>query len=1266
MAQENVRKHEVAFCAEVSKWADRLFETRRDLPFGSSDIESFGRGSQKRQDFRVYARSDKGRGPLALCGEVKLPGNPQGRSPFDPIVMADAFNEATAENCRYFFTWNVEHLALFDRSLWDRETMHERCIGEWKLGLQLDKSTDVARPEVEAKIRDEFLPKFFTDFAEIKLGRRASFTEVPSDLYISILESHLAGPMGPVRETRDFLALKADSNATFDARLRQWMTAEQQWNFDRKDPQIWRETVDRAARSMVYVLSNRILFYQAVRLRNHLPELKFPRGAKTPQKALDYLGRRFQEAVDMTGDYEPVFFPEEKEWAALMALSGTNAVEAWAKVITAVDRFNFKEVPTDILGHTFQKLISPEERHKFGQHYTSEDIVDVVNAFCIRKPRANVLDPACGSGSFLVRAYYRKYFLDKTLENHELIEGLYGCDVNPFPAHLTTLNLAARNITNQENYPRVVRKNFFTVDSKKPFCQIPGVFRDSRGHREKKQVFLPELDAVVGNPPYVRHEHVPKASETKIPDLSKEYIYARAAQSWPGLALSKQSDLHIYFWPLATSFLADGGWFGFLTSSSWLDVRYGFPLQRWILLNFRLVAVIESLDEPWFEDARVKTAVTILQRTSDADKRDDNIVRFVRLFRPLAEILGEREDETQRQAAAEKLRDLILRTKSDYSSPHLRILLRQQRELWNEGLSVAQMFEKQRVLAQQEIHEGPGEDEDDGEPSETTAPVSSDYGGGKWGRYLRAPKFYFDVMREYGGRFVRLGEIAAIKRGITSGCDAFFMPRDVTARLLSQNQTEMEWQLLPLMTRCSRKDVTTGKLVVVQCGDGTLHPIEKRFVRPEVHSLMQVDRPVVEAGQLNRVVLWVNEPLKDLKGTLVHRYITWGSKQPFASKKSKAVPVPLRATCAARPLWYDLTGRKPGIGFWPKAQQYRHIVPANTHELACNCNLYDIHGLGLSAFHERALIPILNSTLVAFFKPFYGRYAGTEGNLKTEVVDSLLLEIPDPRLVTKGALQRMERALASMEKRDVTHLVEQALLDCHTADEVREAAKLPLQMPAELQQQDRRLLDDAVFELLGVADVDRRRALIDQLYQEVALHFRAIRIVEVQKMEQRRQGGASREVSAHDLANDAWNELEDDLRIPLSVWFAENPVTAKTIHIPDGPPRLPDASHFFEANTVFFGSKPAVGIECDSREQAELVHAVATAGLRGAVVLPAEPDACREFATELSARISRLKDQLQTLAESRAGSDKIRAQVFELMYRWAISGRESALQPSVQ
>jgi len=1267
MAKENIRKHEVAFCADISKWADKLFESDTALPFGSSDIESFGRGSQKRQDFRVYERKTSGQGKLTLCGEVKLPGTQQGRSPFDLALMQDAFNKATAENCRYFFTWNVEHLALFDRSLWDAETMHERCVGQWRLGLELNKPTDVTRAEVIAKVRDEFLPQFFTDFGEIYLGRKADLGQPPSDFYIAVLESHLSGPMGPVRELRDYLALESDRNRAFDAQLRHWMVAEQQWNFDRNDPVSWRATIDRAARSMVYVLSNRILFYQAVRLRNYLPELKFPKHANTPQKALDYLRDCFQEAVDMTGDYEPVFFPEEREWAALIALSGANSLEAWDKTIRAIDRFNFKEIPTDILGHVFQKLISPEERHKFGQHYTDEDIVDVINAFCIRKAEANVLDPACGSGSFLVRAYYRKYQLDKRLSNQDLLAGLYGCDINPFPAHLATLNLAARNISNEENYPRIARKNFFTVAPGKTFCELPKATRDRAGNREREKVVLPSLDAVIGNPPYVRYQDVPKTSDTGvIRDQTKEHLYEMAERAWPRIHLSKQSDLHVYFWPVAAQFLADGGWFGFLTSSSWLDARYGFALQCWVLLNFRLVAVIESVDEPWFEDARVKTVVTILQRCHDEKRRDETLVRFVRLKRPLAEILGERKDEGQKQGAAERLRDLILKTKTDRSTDQLRIMVKRQGELWREGLSVARMFAKQKALAAHELESEDGEEEtaeNDERASQADTQseqvFAAEYGGGKWGRYLRAPDFYFEVMREFGHRFTRLGEVASIKYGILSGCDALFMPRNVSAKLLTEHQSEAEWQALPLMKRCKRTEVESGKVVIVRCGDNTLHPIESEFVRPEVHSLMQVDRPVVSPQQLDRVVLWVNQPLKELKGTYVHHFITWGSKQTFASNKSKSVPVPQRPGCAGRSPWYDLTGRHPGIGFWPMAQKYRHIIPWNPHSLVCNHNLFAIHSPGLSDFEEKALMAALNSTMIGLFKHFYGRYAGSEGTLKTEVVDVLMLEIPSPTIASKELCQRLSDALDKISRREVTHLVEQAFLDCHTEAEMRELQARPLRLSLELQRQDRRELDLLVFELLGVTSATRREELVDRLYESTTLYYREQRIQDIQSSINRTQSKGGKEASHVELAKDAWDELEPGWQKPLSTWLEEQTGKAKVVDVPDGEVRLPEPENFFEATTVYFGKKPAVSHVCASRAEAELLFAIASAGLRGPVSLPTTGEECSKLAQSLEARLTEGRKKLEHLAEQRAGTDKLREQVVDVLYRWFIQGRSN-------
>ena len=301
-------------------------------------------------------------------------------------------------------------------------------------------------------------------------------------------------------------------------------------------------------------------------------------------------------------------------------------------------------------------------------------------------------------------------------------------------------------------------------------------------------------------------------------------------------------------------------------------------------------------------------------------------------------------------------------------------------------------------------------------------------------------------------------------------------------------------------------------------------------------------------------------------------------------------------------------------------------------------------------------MPILNSTLVAFFKPYYGRYAGTEGNLQTSLVDALMIDVPDPRNVAEALAERLEVALESMQQRKVTRLVEEAFLNCHTAEEVREAAKLPLGLPDELQQPDRRELDDAVFELLGVADPGRRRGLIDRLYREVAFHFRSIRIVEVQKMEQRRHGGRDR-VSQTELAVDAWTQLDDEWQKPLSVWLDERTHKAKTVNLPDGDVRLPAAGDFFDATTVYFGKKPPKSHVCASRAEAELITAIANEGLRGPVALPATEAESRRLDHALRARLSDARAKFEELARERAGTEKLREQVAELLSHWFIHGR---------
>jgi len=1275
MADSDNRTYEVTFCSRVAGWLNALFAKHPEWPFRRAEIEESKAIKRKRSDLRIYGDAKK----LILAGEVKLPGTVEGRTPYNPDLVDDSSHKADNAGAEFFFTWNVNLLVLFDRKKWHLPIM-ERRVQDYALGLELESREDVGRKEVEIRLQ-EYLAEFFAQFAEIAAGKKPEWGMRLDEWFIRSFEHHI---LWPVKLTRDYLWAKADTDKAFDHRLQEWIAREQGWLFARNDPVQWREVLDRTARTLCYVFANRLIFYESARSKFvELDALEIPQHVKSPEHLYEHFQKTFQQAVEATGDYETLFYPYEKDWAGPLIFADPDSVEVWRSVIRNLEPFNFKLIPTDILGGIFRRLIDPAERRRFGQVYTNENLVDVINAFCIRAAEANVLDPAGGSGSFVVRAYHRKAWLKQnerlrhaSVSHQDWLQQVYAVDISLFAAHLCTLNLAARDIRDEENYPRVRRANFFEVArdvaNKKPFHHLP---QGLRGERVSGPIYLPPLDAVVGNPPYVRQELIPKRGEKGLkPMRAKEDLLDLCAEFWPGLKLSGRSDLHCYFWPAATEFLKEGGWFGFLTSSSWLDVEYGFALQEWVLSNFRVHAILESNAEPWFEDARVKTCAVILQRCSDPKARAAQLVRFVRLDAPLKEILGERPDENARQTAAESFRDGIAACKKNAVRHGWRVVVKKQDDLWQEGLRAGRLFEmqRQRDLAEN-IKPQAGGDDDNGEADngnydengngllhEGATPYGPRYGGGKWGKYLRAPNLYFRIMERYGERFVPLGEIATIRFGVKSGCDAFFMPRDASADFL-ERYSKLEWNDAPLMTYCKRAEVESRAVKLIEAGDGTVHPVEAKYLKPEIHSLMNVSRPLMTAAELERLVLMVSEPLTDLKGSYVQKYLRYGEKTTFASKKSKAVPVPLRATCASRERWYDLTYTKRGHLVWPKSQQYRHVVIHNQNRLIVNCNLYDVTVVDQETCPPEILAAILNSTLVGLTKVYFGRYAGTEGNLKTEVVDVNLLEIPDPRHVTKAVARKLQDAFKKLCQRDTSPMVEEDLMECHDVERAQRLAQRPIQLPWELQQPDRRALDLAVFELLGVADAHEREALCDELYRETAAHFRQIRVVEIQKQKQRAGSGGG-EYRNDELAADLWDGLTVDERQPLAEWFAVQTATDKPIVIPEGRASLPDASDMLDANTVFFresgaGKAAVKPVSLPSRSHAEIVFTLAQHGLRGSIRLPQSARDANELRTNLEARLVANSETANRLARSRTSDEARIADVVNLLEHWLVHGK---------
>uniref|UniRef100_E6QL98 site-specific DNA-methyltransferase (adenine-specific) n=1 Tax=mine drainage metagenome TaxID=410659 RepID=E6QL98_9ZZZZ len=1244
--------NEVDFCAKVCADVQPIFAQLARCPFVEARVEGMGStsGKTKRKDLRFYDSRNK----VLLTGEVKLPG---GVSAFDSDLVQDAQDKADHAGVQYFFTWDVNTFVLWDRYRQDRPLL-DRRIKVWHLRLNLTSAQQVARPETLEFIKRKFLPDLIAEISDIVTGIKQDWALPPDEIFLRSLESHLDWPVTLLRQ---FLQENSDSDKHIDAELQSWMTSEGR-PFLRSDPAAWRDAVDNAARTLAYVWTNRLIFYKALRARfPELPRLELGPNIKTAEQAVRRLTQLFNEAARASGDYETLLFPNTRDWANDLVFAPVGSVDAWRSFLRGIEMVDFRDVPADIVGLIFQKLISPEERYRLGQHFTGADPVDLINSFCIRSAAAVTLDPACGSGSFLVRAYYRKRAMNFNRPHSALLGELYGADIALYPAHLATLNLAAREINDEANYPRIARTDFFDITPDTPFCELP----IGKNHA-RTPVPLPKLDAIVGNPPYVRQEKVSPTEKQKCAD--------RVSEAFPGTQLRGRADLHCYFWPHATRFLREGGYFGFLTSGQWLDVDYGFALQRWILLNFRIVAIMESATERWFPDARVKTCITILQRCSDESERRSNRVRFIRFEKPLADLIGVQpssgvgkdadQAEQVRQHAVDLLRDAIENVDEPAHDDRWRILLRDQDELWEEGVRSGRALKRTPVDAE-DISENEDEAEEESEkPVDAESGSQSwieghgdgrDYVAGKWGRYLRAPDFYFEVMQRFRDSFTPLGQIVDLRFGVKTGCDAFFMPRDVSKELLARTEDAKEFRKL---TGVARERVVSGEIKIVRDGANTLHPIESLYLKPEVHSLMKVDRPVIRARDLDRVVFLADDSLEYHKDTFAYKYMKYGERATYASKKSKAVPVPERSSCAGRHPWYDLTKlERPGFAFWPMAQQYRHIISANPENLICNHNLFDLSSETLAKREKLIFVAILNSTLIGLFKTFYGRFAGTEGNLKTEVVDVNLIDVPNPRLASPAVAEKLTKALEKLNKRPSGRLVEEALLDCHSYQRALELASRPVVLPDELTKYDRRELDDAVFELLGVEDATERRSLVDRLYIEVASHFRAIRVTEIQKMEDRAKGG-KQEFKTEEFAADAWDALDLEDVQPAADWLRQRATPdAESYEIPTERPVELAADSIFEAETVYFGKRRKRHIVCPSPEVAGLVASLAEMGFSGSCLLPNQAGVAKSLSVELAERHRRTMTRMKELVDSRTSDSEKRDEVLGVMQRWFVLGR---------
>ncbi|UBF20938.1 type IIG restriction modification enzyme [Haloarcula virus HCTV-8] len=141
-----------------------------------------------------------------------------------------------------------------------------------------------------------------------------------------------------------------------------------------------------------------------------------------------------------------------------------------------------------------------------------------------------------------------------------------------------------------------------------------------------------DYDYVVGNPPYVRIQHLPDQQKAML-----EQLYDSTTGNY---------DLYCPFYERGLDFLKDGnGKLGYITPNQFMVTDYGEGIRRVLLRDSRLDEIYDFRDSGVFEDATNYPAIVIAEDEPDEDVRENNEIRCVRVKGNVDEDSGPSVDE---------------------------------------------------------------------------------------------------------------------------------------------------------------------------------------------------------------------------------------------------------------------------------------------------------------------------------------------------------------------------------------------------------------------------------------------------------------------------------------------------------------------------------------------------------------------------------------------------------------------------------------------
>ncbi len=281
-----------------------------------------------------------------------------------------------------------------------------------------------------------------------------------------------------------------------------------------------------------------------------------------------------------------------------------------AIVISYLQQYSFLDAPYDVIGTAYEVYVASHLKGERGQFFTNRLVIDMMVRIIDPTEKDLILDPACGSGGFLVSSMnYLFQKIDnskrtigaKEILKRNLVHQIYGADISPKLTKIAKANM----LIGKDGHGGIEQGN--SLDE---VAKFSANFQDKAG--------IGKATIILTNPPFGSGHDI-RIKEAKILGQYKsglvwdtnendEIIYEQRTNSKQGVAPE------ILFLEKSIQWLKPGGRLGIVMAKGQLDNREAIAIRRYILANTKILGVVNLHEDTFQPFCGSKASVIFLEK----------------------------------------------------------------------------------------------------------------------------------------------------------------------------------------------------------------------------------------------------------------------------------------------------------------------------------------------------------------------------------------------------------------------------------------------------------------------------------------------------------------------------------------------------------------------------------------------------------------------------------------------------------------------------